>query len=221
MLRMCLRPLRALLPLFALVGPGCAGTWSDQRALIRSLDHEVVALQLQNEDLRQRLETCDTEESGDNQLYFELRQVFADKEVLVDVDGEAVLVVVPGYELLTSGGVKLREEGRWVLDLLSIALQLHEDHAVEVIVHTADTPPASKLARTYPNNWAVSSAGAASIASALIEDFGLRPARVYAVGRAGTEPVADNSTREGQLANHRVVFRLTPMEASPPARSPE
>ncbi|MCB9795734.1 MAG: OmpA family protein [Alphaproteobacteria bacterium] len=204
--------LRRLGLLAALLG-GCAGTWSDQRALIKSLDHEVVALQMQNEQLREQLETCDSEPKSDNQLYFELRQVFADRdEVQVDMDGDAVLLIAPGAELLNRDGVRVREEGRWVLDLLSVALQLHTDHAIQVVVYTSDAPPSRNVVRSYPDNWAVSAAGAASIAAALAGDFGLAPERISAVGRGQSQPIADNSTREGQLANHRVVFHLTPLE---------
>ncbi|WP_017430737.1 OmpA family protein [Vreelandella jeotgali] len=55
----------------------------------------------------------------------------------------------------------------------------------------------------YPSNWALSSARAIAIVQAL-EEAGVDPERLRAVGLAATRPLADNDTAKGRARNRRV-----------------
>ena len=58
---------------------------------------------------------------------------------------------------------------------------------------------------TFPSNWELSAARAASVV-ALLADFGVAPHRMAAVGFGEHRPIADNSTPEGRSRNRRVVL---------------
>lgn len=60
----------------------------------------------------------------------------------------------------------------------------------------------------YPSNWELSAARAASIVK-LMEQSGVAPSRLAAIGYGEFQPVADNSTQEGRAENRRVVLMIS------------
>jgi len=57
----------------------------------------------------------------------------------------------------------------------------------------------------FPSNWELSAARAASVVH-LLDRYGLKPARLSAIGFGEFRPIADNSTNEGRKKNRRVVL---------------
>jgi len=84
-----------------------------------------------------------------------------------------------------------------------------------VVGHTDTTPPGSAIKDQIPDNWALSSARAASVIRYLVWGQGMDPNRFVLVGRSSTWPVADNATPEGRKANQRVVIQVRPVEGQP------
>ena len=70
---------------------------------------------------------------------------------------------------------------------------------------TDDRPIATS---TFPSNWELSSARAATIVK-LLTEFGVGPTRLAAIGYGEFQPVAGNDTEEGRAANRRVVLMLS------------
>ncbi|MEM1435623.1 MAG: OmpA family protein [Pseudomonadota bacterium] len=58
---------------------------------------------------------------------------------------------------------------------------------------------------TYGSNWLLSSARAANVAT-FLQNLGLRPERLSAVGYGENHPVRSNATPDGRAANRRVVI---------------
>jgi len=101
--------------------------------------------------------------------------------------------------LFESGEARLMEEGQSVL--ADIAVTLGEfDHPISVEGHTDNMPIATL---TFPSNWELSAARAASVLRHLASE-GVSRDRMRAVGYADTRPVADNATGEGRARNRRV-----------------
>lgn len=71
--------------------------------------------------------------------------------------------------------------------------------------YTDSTPVHTKQ---YPSNWQLSAVRAANIAQLLVEQAGIDPSRISAVGYGDSHPVADNRTPEGRARNRRVVIVL-------------
>lgn len=76
---------------------------------------------------------------------------------------------------------------------------------VTVVGHTDSIPVSG--ANPFRNNQGLSEARAATIARILVED-GVPAERVRSEGRAATEPVASNKTREGRALNRRVEILI-------------
>jgi chemotaxis protein MotB len=71
-----------------------------------------------------------------------------------------------------------------------------EGHTDDVPVHTAE----------FPSNWQLSAVRAANIAQLLVEQAGVDPRRISAVGLADSRPIADNRTAAGRARNRRVTI---------------
>lgn len=57
----------------------------------------------------------------------------------------------------------------------------------------------------FPSNWELSAARAASVVH-LLDQYGLDPSRMSAIGYGEYKPIADNATEEGRQKNRRVVL---------------
>ena len=64
---------------------------------------------------------------------------------------------------------------------------------------------------TYPTNWELSAARAASVVH-LFMKYGVRPDRMVAIGYGEYQPIADNATAEGRSRNRRVVLVIPAQE---------
>lgn len=62
--------------------------------------------------------------------------------------------------------------------------------------------------RAYPTNWELSAARAASVVR-MLDNGGVDPGRLAAVGYGEYRPVADNTTAAGRRANRRVVLLVS------------
>lgn len=79
-----------------------------------------------------------------------------------------------------------------------------------------DNVPINTL--VYPSNWELSAARAATVVR-ILEEYGVDPTRLAAIGFGEHHPVADNATPEGRSANRRVVL-VVMGEADERARRP-
>ncbi|TYT26327.1 flagellar motor protein MotD [Luteimonas viscosa] len=77
-----------------------------------------------------------------------------------------------------------------------------EANAVRVEGYTDDLPISTA---TFPSNWELSAARAASVVHVLAGE-GVDPGRLAVVGYGEHQPVADNATAEGRNANRRVLL---------------
>jgi chemotaxis protein MotB len=76
--------------------------------------------------------------------------------------------------------------------------------------HTDNLPISSDQ---YPSNWELSSARAATVLHHLIDQYGIEPTRISAVGYGEFRPRVPNDTPEDRAHNRRVVFFI---KNSPP-----
>jgi len=180
--------------------------------MVDQLNREIIALHNRNEILEKTALTCDDPEAPPPAIFADLNQVFYEGDVEVSRDGSIVLVTIPGSTLFASGSVRVRKEAEMIFDLLSTALNGHPDQHVRVVGHTDDTPLTGRLMRTYPSNWELSSARAASVIRAFVNDYGASAERFSVAGRAEFDPISDNTTSAGRSANRRVTLEILPTE---------
>ena len=132
-----------------------------------------------------------------------LRKQLRGTGVSVQRDGDNIILIMPGNITFPSNGSDLRADFYDVLD--SVALVLNEFNKTIIVVagHTD-----SVGSNTY--NQQLSDRRASSVTAFLINKK-ITPARFDTVGFGESNPIADNSTKEGRALNRRVELTLLPI----------
>ena len=89
------------------------------------------------------------------------------------------------------------------LDNIIKLLAVNDRNFIEIIGHTSSVGP------SYSN--LVKSKDMATSVAKYFMDRGIIPERVFMTGKGETQWIADNSTREGRLLNHRIEIRISPL----------
>lgn len=137
-----------------------------------------------------------------------LRQEIKDKQVRLQMMERGLVITVVGDVLFDSGKAKVRTEAYTILD--KIYNVLREDvPALNVGIegHTDNEP--IKLSG-WKSNWELSTARSLSVLHYLVDEKGISPERISAVGYGEYRPVASNDTKEGRRLNRRVEIVILP-----------
>ena len=110
-----------------------------------------------------------------------------------------------GDMLFDSGRADIKTEALDVLAEIAGEFDKYPDYDVVIEGHTDNVP--INTAR-FPSNWALSSGRAESVGRFFIEDCGIDPVRITAVGYGEYRPIDTNDTAEGKANNRRVEIRL-------------
>jgi chemotaxis protein MotB len=144
------------------------------------------------------------------------------KGVEVRRDGEKLVISLVDQVLFDSGRAEIKPAGLEVLHRVGEVLRNTADQKILIEGHTDDVRIGRKLKKTYPTNWELAKARAASVLKYLRDEGGLDPERMAAAEYADTRPVAPNTTEEGRQKNRRVEIILMPSDhaASTPEAEP-
>lgn len=93
----------------------------------------------------------------------------------------------------------IRAESYAVVKEIAAVLTQYKDLRVKVLGHTSSDGDDKA-------NLELSQKRAAAVKELLTTEFGIEASRIEAEGRGEKEPVADNNTRDGKIANRRVEF---------------
>ena len=91
----------------------------------------------------------------------------------------------------------IKPESSGVLKEIAGVLKQYKDVRVKITGHTDN-------AGSDKDNLLLSQKRAEAVKQALVNDYGIEESRLETEGKGETEPVADNSTREGKASNRRV-----------------
>jgi chemotaxis protein MotB len=158
--------------------------------------------------LSQRLDTlADAKKILEEQLAQEIR----DNQVKLKMMEKGLVVTFLTDILFDSGKAKVKPEAFVTLDKISKVLQENVPNlSVAIEGHTDDQPIRYS---GWKSNWELSTGRALSILHYLVDEKGIAPERVSAVGYGEYRPVASNHTRDGRRANRRVeIVILPPMQ---------
>ena len=130
-------------------------------------------------------------------------------EGLVEVfeKGNTLIIRIKGSGMFGSGSDQLQDKFREPVRRVAVALN-DEPGSVIVAGHSDNVPIRSSR---FPSNLALSLARAKSVMNQMAGEMG-NPDRLSAEGRADSEPIADNSTREGRATNRRIEVLLVQEE---------
>ncbi len=116
--------------------------------------------------------------------------------------GNDIILTIQSHILLDDD-MKVISSIKPQLDNIIKLLAVNNRNFIEIIGHT------SSVGGSYKN--LVKSQDMAINVAKYFMDRGIIPERIFMDGKGETQWIADNSTREGQLLNHRVEIRISPL----------
>lgn len=123
--------------------------------------------------------------------------------VRVTQSRRGVSIEINANVLFEPGQAQLEPHSLAVLNAVADTLK-NEPFNIEITGHT-DVVPISNS--TFASNWELSAVRATSVVRLLVER-GLAPARLLAIGREASKPIASNDTSEGRARNRRVEMMI-------------
>lgn len=126
------------------------------------------------------------------------------RDVIIREEERGLVVSLAADLYYAPGSAQLNiEEARDILQNIAAVLQqdVYASRTIRIEGHTDSTPvdPASN----WESNWDLSAARAINILRYLV-DYGVNEDRLQIMGLADTQPIADNSSVQGRVANRRV-----------------
>ncbi|MFH0738514.1 MAG: OmpA family protein [Candidatus Omnitrophota bacterium] len=137
-----------------------------------------------------------------------LRQEINDKQVKLQMMERGLVITVVGDVLFDSGKAKVRQEAMPILDKVYSVLKNNVPKLnVGIEGHTDNE---QIKVSGWKSNWELSTARALSVLHYLVDEKGISPARISAIGYGEYRPVTSNNTKEGRRLNRRVEIVILP-----------
>jgi chemotaxis protein MotB len=174
---------------------GCTFIFQSGR---RSDTQKIAQLSQELDELNQTkklLETRLSREIGDNQVRLQMMQ-------------KGLVITFVADVLFDSGKAKIRPEAQNSLNKVARVLKENvPDLNVGIEGHTDNVPIKHS---GWKSNWELSTARALSVLHYLVDNEGISPQRLSAVGYGEYQPVASNDTGKGRQLNRRVEIVILP-----------
>ena len=133
----------------------------------------------------------------------ELRRQTEGTGIEVQRVGYQIALTMPSGITFDVNSAAIKGDFYGPLDEVSTTLIEYPSTAVDVVGHASSDGPDDY-------NQRLSEQRASSVQSYLVNS-GVQSVRLHAVGMGETQPIADNSTQAGRVANRRVEILLTPI----------
>ena len=136
-----------------------------------------------------------------------LQQEISDKQVHLDMAERGLVLTFVSEVLFDSGKATLRSEAKETLrKVASVIKEKVSDRDVGIEGHTDNQPIKHS---GWRSNWELSTSRATAVLHAL-EDAGVNPHRLVAIGYGEYHPVDSNDTSDGRRKNRRVEIVILP-----------
>ena len=183
--------------IFALTVSGCAMNFykgkPEQEIKIKELTTQIEELEQAKRMLENRL----TKEIGD-------------KQVLLQLSKGGLVITMTNDILFDSGKAELKRDAKPVLKKVAGVLkEAVPERSIGVEGHTDNVPIKHS---SWKSNWELSAARATSVLHYLIDQCGIKPQKLSAIGYGEFRPIASNNTRAGRARNRRVEIIILPKE---------
>lgn len=137
-----------------------------------------------------------------------LSQEIKDKQVKLEMADRGLIITVVGDLLFDSGKAKIRKDAYSLLKKVASVLEESvPDLYVGIEGHTDNQPIRFS---GWKSNWELSSARSLSVLHHLVNEEGISPDRLSAIGYGEYRPVASNDTTAGKQLNRRVEIVILP-----------
>lgn len=137
-----------------------------------------------------------------------LNSEIGDAQVKLQMMEKGLVITVVGDLLFDSGKAVIKKEGYSILDKVGAILgQELSEYNVGIEGHTDNVP----IKRSkWKSNWELSTARALSVVHYMVNERGINPERLSAIGYGEYRPVSTNDTKEGRHLNRRVEIVILP-----------
>lgn len=130
------------------------------------------------------------------------------KEVTLQMLEKGLVITFLAEVLFDSGKADVKEEARPILKKVAeIIKEKVPDRDIGIEGHTDNVPIKYS---GWKSNWELSTARATSVLHFLINEGGINPERLSAIGYGEYRPIASNDTPEGRQKNRRVEIVIMP-----------
>lgn len=137
-----------------------------------------------------------------------LSKEIADKDVTLEMAEKGLVVTFLSEILFDSGKATIKKAADVSLDKVAdVAKNVVPELNIGVEGHTDNVPIKHS---GWKSNWELSTARATSVIHYLIDEKGIAPKRLAAIGYGEFRPVASNDTPEGRRKNRRVEIVIMP-----------
>lgn len=126
-------------------------------------------------------------------------------EILIRETDTGILIRMGDRVLFDFGKAEIRPEAEPVLTMVGNTL-INSAKQIMVSGHTDNIPIHTK---DFPTNWELSSKRAVNVVRYLVEDVGMDPSVLAAVGYGEYQPLIPNTSPENRRVNRRVEFEVT------------
>lgn len=158
--------------------------------------------------IRELSQQLDELENARRLLADRLQQEIADKQVKLQMAEKGLVITFVADVLFDSGKEKIKPEALPILSKVARVLSENvPENNIGIEGHTDNVPITHS---NWKSNWELSSARALSVLHYLVDEKGISPQRVSAIGYGEYRPVASNDTGEGRKSNRRVEVVILP-----------
>ena len=170
---------------------------------------EVEALRAQTVELQQQIQAAAADR---NALRQQMQSELESKDVTIsELQGKLTLSILDRI-LFDYGRAEVKSEGRAVLKKVASVLGKFPNRPLQVIGHTDNVPIRGRTPDGFSDNWELSAGRAVAAVRFLVEEAGVDPRRISAVGSGEFKPISDNTTAEGRARNRRIAIVVLPEE---------
>jgi chemotaxis protein MotB len=138
-----------------------------------------------------------------DELAISLRNFIDNDLIDLQMNGNQIEVSMTARMLFSSGDARLSPQASDALRQVAQSL-VRIRNPIQVEGHTDNVPISNFL---YRSNWELSAARAASVVH-FLQEQGVEPDRLAAVGMGEFRPIADNDTEQGRARNRRVTLKI-------------
>lgn len=137
-----------------------------------------------------------------------LSKEIQDKQVRLEMMEKGLVITFVADVLFDSGKAKIKSEAYPILDKVAVVLKENvPQFKVGIEGHTDNQPIQFS---GWKSNWELSVARALNVLHYLVDEKGISPDRLSAIGYGEYRPVVPNDTKEGRQLNRRVEVVILP-----------
>jgi chemotaxis protein MotB len=148
-------------------------------------------------------------ETSYESLLSDLKKQIENRDVTIQRIQEKLSITLVDHILFEFGKATISPEGKENLRKVAKILRGIQNKMIEVVGHTDEIPIMEKYQWKFPSNWELSADRAAAVVRYL-QELGVEPADMEAVGRSFYAPIGGNETAEGRAKNRRVNIIIAP-----------